>query len=100
LLPFKTIHNFQTEVVNKNDLDHPRNQYVDIPISNCIPQEYGPPKFVFLVCDLPGGISPLQELQRRLHLPVSSSPHWHHKGKEHNPEKDPEKPPKPMHSPK
>jgi len=65
----------------------------------CIPQELGPPFFILLACDLPGGISSLQELQRRLHSPVSSSPHGHHKGKEQNPEKNPEKPPEPMHSP-
>jgi hypothetical protein len=40
-----------------------------------IPQEFGPPFFVFLACDLSGGISLLQELQRRLHLPVGSPPH-------------------------
>jgi hypothetical protein len=65
-----------------------------------IPQEFGPPFFVFLTCDLPGGISPLQELQRRLHLPVDSPPYRHHEGKEQDPEEDPENPPIPMHSPK
>jgi hypothetical protein len=65
-----------------------------------IPQEFGPPFFVFLACDLPGGISPLQELQRRLHLSVGSPPHRHHEGKEQDPDEDPENPPIPMHSPK
>ena len=65
-----------------------------------IPQEFGPPFFVFLARDFPSGISPLQELQRRLHLPIGTPPHRHHEGKEQHPEKDPEKPPKPMHSPK
>jgi len=66
----------------------------------CIPQELGSPFFVFLACDLSGGISPLQELQGRLHLPIGDSSHRHHKGKEDDPKKNPEKPPNPMHSPK
>ena len=65
-----------------------------------IPQEFAPPFFVFLTCDLPGGISPFQDLQRGLHFPVSSPPHRHHEGKEQHPEQDPKKPPIPMHSPK
>jgi hypothetical protein len=72
----------------------------DILLDFCVPQEFGPPFFVFLAGDLPGGISPLQQLQRRLHLPIGNPPHWHHEGKEYYPEKYPEKPPKPMHSPK
>jgi hypothetical protein len=43
-----------------------------------IPLEFGSPFLVFLACDLAGGVSPLQELQRRLHLPVSGPPHRHH----------------------
>jgi hypothetical protein len=66
----------------------------------CVSQEFGPPFFVFFACDLPCGISPFQELQRRLHLPIGDSSHWHHEGKEADPEKYPEKPPKPMHSQK
>jgi hypothetical protein len=42
----------------------------------------------------------LQELQRRLHLPIGDSSHRHHKGKEDDPEENPKKPPKPMHSQK
>ena len=56
-----------------------------------IAQEFGPPFFVFLACDLPGGISSLQELQGRLHLPIGSPVNGHHEGKEQDPEKDPEK---------
>lgn len=47
-----------------------------------VPQEFGPPFFIFLAGDLPRGISPLQELKRRLHLPVGGPSHWHHEGKE------------------
>jgi len=65
-----------------------------------IPQEFAPPFFVFLAGDLTGGISPLQELQRRLHLPIGDSSHRHQEGKEDDPEENPKKPPKPMHSPK
>jgi hypothetical protein len=72
----------------------------DILLDFCVPQEFGPPFFVFLACDLPGGISPLQELQRGLHLPIGDSSHRHQEGKEDDPEKNPKKPPKPMHSPK
>jgi hypothetical protein len=54
--------------------------YIDIPL------EFDPPFFVFLARDLPSGISPLQNLQRRLHLPVVSPPHWHHEGKEQYPD--------------
>jgi len=61
--------------------------------------KFGPPFFVFLTRDLPSGISPLQDLQRRLHLPVVSPPHRHQEGKEQYPENDPEKPPISMHSP-
>jgi hypothetical protein len=65
-----------------------------------IPQEFGPPFLVFLACDLPGSVSPFQELQRRLHFPVGSPPHRHHEREEHDPEQYLEKPPIPMHSPK
>jgi hypothetical protein len=40
--------------------------------------ELGSPFFVFLARDVTSGISPLKELQRRLHLPVGSPPHRHH----------------------
>jgi hypothetical protein len=65
-----------------------------------VPRELGSPFFVFLACDRPVGIPVLQEQQRRLHLPVGTTSHRHHEGKEYGPEKDPEKPPIPMHSPK
>jgi hypothetical protein len=64
-----------------------------------IPLEFCPPFFVFLARDLPRCISPLQELKRRLHLPIVSPPHRHHEGKEQYPENDPENPPISMHSP-
>jgi hypothetical protein len=66
--------------------------YIDIPL------EFGPSFFVFLARDFPSGISPLQELQRRLHLSVVSPPHRHQEGKEQYPENDPKKPPISMHS--
>src|SRR5208337_2584767 len=58
----------------------------------CIPQQFGPPFFVFLARYLAGGVSPLQQSQRRLHFPVGSPAHGHHEGKEHYPEEYPEKP--------
>jgi hypothetical protein len=64
-----------------------------------IPLKFGPPFFVFLARDLPSGISPLQELQRRLHLPVVSPPHRHQEGKEQYPENEPKNPPISVHSP-
>jgi hypothetical protein len=66
----------------------------------CVSQEFGPPFFVFLACGFAGGISPLQELQRRLHLPVGGPPYGHHEREEQDPKKHPENPPQPMHSPK
>jgi hypothetical protein len=74
---------------------HPRDMLLLIDIA----QEFGPAFFVFLACDLPRGISPLQKLQRRLHLPVGNSPHRYHEGKEQNPEDKPEDPPIRVHSP-
>jgi len=41
----------------------------------CILQ-FGPSFFVFLARYLSGGISPLQQSQRRLHFPVGSPAHW------------------------
>ncbi len=65
-----------------------------------IPHQFGPPFLVVLARDLPGGISFLQELQGRLHLPVGRPPHRRHERKEHHPDEYPKKPPIPMHAPK
>jgi hypothetical protein len=65
-----------------------------------VPQKLGPSFFVFVACDLPGRISPLQKLQRRLHLSVGSPPHGDHEGKEQDPDEEPQKPPIQMHSTK
>jgi hypothetical protein len=43
-----------------------------------VSQKLGPSLFVFLACDLSGGISPFEELQGRLHFAVSGSAHRRH----------------------
>jgi hypothetical protein len=65
-----------------------------------VSQEFGSPFFVFLACGFPGGISSLQELQRRLHLAVRGPPYRHHEREEQDPKEHPENPPQSMHSPK
>ena len=66
----------------------------------CVPQERGPPLFVFLACDLSGGISPFEELQGRLHFAVSGSAHRRHERQEEHPKEYPDNPPDPVHSTK
>jgi hypothetical protein len=64
-----------------------------------IAQQFGPPFLVLVARQLPGGVSPLQQLHRRLHCSVSYTPHWRHERKEDDPKKYPEKPPIELHSP-
>ena len=65
----------------------------------CISQEFGPPFFVFLACDLASGISSLEGLKRRLHETVASPLYRHKEAKEQHPDEDPPNPPIRVHAP-